>query len=85
MPQKYHFRAITDPGTKDELMFATKTLGRKDEDWEWMKKRSKNYGKQKILQFAVGIRKEEFDRINKKYAKIIYSRKVLSKLPDDLT
>jgi len=77
MPQKYHFRAITDPGTKEELMFATKTLGRQDEDWAWMKKRALKYGKQKILQFTVGIRKEEFDRIEKKYDAFSYGKKAL--------
>jgi len=77
MPQKYHFRAITDPGTKEELMFATKTLGRQDEDWIWMKKPSKSVGNQKMMQFTVGIRKEEFDRIEKKYDAFSYGKKEL--------
>ena len=77
MPQKYHFRAITDPGTKEELMFATKTLGRQDEDWAWMKKPSKSVGNQKMMQFTVGIRKEEFDRIEKKYDAFSYGKKEL--------
>ena len=77
MRQKYHFRAITDPGTKEELMFATKTLGRKDEDWTWMKKPSKSVGNQKMMQFTVGIRKEEFDRIEKKYDAFSYGKKEL--------
>jgi len=77
MLQRYHFRAITDPGTKEELEFATKTLGRKDEDWTWMSKRMKHYGKQRIEQFAVGIRKEEYDRIDKKYKDKTYGKKEL--------
>ena len=77
MPQKYHFRAITEPGTKKELIFATDVLGRQDEDWAWMKKRALRQGKKKIEQFAVGMRKEEYDRIYKKQARVMYDKKEL--------
>lgn len=66
---KKHFRAITDSGTKKELMFATKTLGREGEDWKWMVKSSVRIGDHTMLaQYAVGIRKEAYDRIDKKYS-----------------
>ena len=66
--QKTRWRSITDPGTKEELLFATHTLGEIGEGWNWMK-----YGKK----FMVGIPKREYDRINKKYARIMHGKKEL--------
>ena len=59
-PQK-KWRSITTAGTKEELRFATETLGRFLEDWNWMPRGNK---------FTIGIRKEEHDRIDKKYKRI---------------
>ena len=54
--------SITVPGTKEELLFATKTLGRKDTDWCWRKFDAERY--------EVCILTSEFMRIRKKYQKI---------------
>jgi len=54
--------SITVPGTKEELLFATKTLGRKDTDWSWRKFDDTRY--------EVCILTLEFMRIKKKYQKI---------------
>jgi len=67
---KKHWRSITEHGTKTELRFATKTLGRQGIDWEWMKKSPRRWFNQLMPQFTVGILKKEFDRIEKKYRAI---------------
>jgi len=54
--------SITIPGTKEELLFATKTLGRKDTDWCWRKF--------DVERYEVCILTKEFMRIKKKYQKI---------------
>ena len=56
---------ITVPGTKEELLFATKTLGRQDIDWSWRKFDAERY--------EVCILTSEFMRIRKKYQKITRS------------
>ena len=63
-----HWRSITNPGTKEELRFATKTLGEYGEGWEWMNKPPLRFMKKLIPQFAVGIPRNEYNRIDKKYS-----------------
>ena len=63
-----HWRSITNPGTKEELRFATETLGEYGEGWEWMNKTALRARNKLIPQFAVGIPKNEYNRIEKKYS-----------------
>ena len=60
-------KSITIAGTKQELLFATKTLGRFETDWGWISCGSR---------YMVGIAKAEYDRIEKKYRELTINKKL---------